>query len=107
MLRRQRREEEGERMHCRVFYLHTTLSPPFLFFKRLSKLLEKSHDRTKQESMSELVRARGWLYLSKGGWREERKEELKSSVYETKAKAVSLLPFLFFLATRQLQLRCN
>lgn len=40
-------------MHCIVFYLHATPSPPFLFFKRLSKLLEKSHDRTKQESMSE------------------------------------------------------
>lgn len=59
-------------MLCIVFYLHTTLSPTFLFFKRLSKLLEKSHDRTKQESVSDLVRACGWLYLSKRGWVEER-----------------------------------
>lgn len=54
-----------------------------------------------------MVRACGWLYLSKRGWVEERKEEPKNSVHETKAKTGSLLPFLFFPVTRQLQLRCN
>lgn len=64
-------------MCCIVFYLHTALSPPFLFFKRLSKLLEKSHDRTKQESMSECG-ASMWVAVSEQkrvGGRNEREAQ--------------------------------
>lgn len=80
----------------------------FFSFKKLSKLLEKSHDGTKQESEHKRgVCVSGWLYLSKRRLVEERKKEPKSSAHETKAKAGPVLPFLFFLETRQLQLRCN
>lgn len=61
---------------CATWCFTSTQPPlPFsLFFKRLSKLLEKSHDRTKQESMSECGVSM-WVAVSKQkrvGGRKER-----------------------------------
>lgn len=108
MLRRQRRG--GGRWRN---VLHSVLPPhnrlsPFPYFSRdCPSSWRRAMTGQNKKAWVTVVWACGWLYLSKRGWVEERKEEPKSSVHETKAKAGSLLPFLFFLATRQLQLRCN
>lgn len=100
-------EEEGEGMCCTAFYLHATPAPPFPLSRNSSSSWRRAMTGQNEKASASVVRACGWLYLSKTGWVEERKEEPKSSAHETKAKAGPLLPFLFFLTTRQPQLRCN